>query len=518
MHTLKKYIFPITLVIALSALYFAVRLYNLTSLPIFTDEAIYLRWAQTGLYDPAYRFLSLTDGKQPLFIWVMMPFIRLIDDPLVAGRIVSVLSGFVTMLGLGMVSYVLFKKLNVALLTMLLYLASPFAQVMDRMALYDSMVAMFFIWSLYLAIVFVRHVRLDIAYTLGFILGAGILTKTSNLLSIYLLPLTLFLFDWKQKLVKKRLGKWAGFALVSIIIAQLMYQVLRLSPLPNVISQKNNSFYHPFSEWIQQPFAYVVSNLNGMLPPLVEYLTLPYIILLVISLILIKKDFKEKIMLLLYFLLPFVGFAFIANQIFARYFFFMTLPLLLLAGWGLGYIIEVVKEKVGKASFTRNLATLLVIVAAVAYPLYVSVSFAHNPITGPIAQADKSQYVTAWTSGWGLSEVVDFFASEAQKSKIYVATEGTFGLYPQGIELYLTRNPEITIKGFYWEITPTFPQELSDQAKITPTYFVFYQPCPGGICPRPGDAPKGWPVTKVKEFVKNGTTTRVVIYQVNTAQ
>ncbi len=495
--------------------YFSLRLYNLTSLPIFTDEAIYIRWAQTGLGDPYYRFLSLTDGKQPLFIWAMYPFLKLFDDPLVAGRMVSVFSGFATMIGTGMVSYSLFRKKNIALMTMLLYLTYPFAQVMDRMALYDSMVAMFFIWATYLSIHLARSVRLDTAYALGFVLGAGILTKTSNLLSVYLLPVTLMMFDFKQKNGKKRLFRWLSLASFAVVISQVMYQILRLSPLPNVISQKNNNFYFPFSEWIQNPFSYVVGNLNGMVPPLVQYLTLPYLILIIVALITIKKDFKEKIMLILFFSLPFVGFAFIASQVFARYFFFMSIPLIMLAGWGLEFAVDWVGSRMNIKNTKSGALSILITIIFASYPAYVSFAFAHNPITAPIARADKMQYVNSWTSGWGLAEAVKFLQEQAKTGPIYVATEGTFGLYPQGIELYLSGNKNISIKGYYWEITKDFPAEIAEKAKNMPTYFVFYQPCPGGICPRPGDAPSGYPMRKVREFLTSETSTRVVIYQVD---
>src|SRR3989344_7406580 len=67
----------------LSGGFFASRLFNLTIIPIFTDEAIYLRWAQIALTDPRWRFISLIDGKQPLFIWLLLPVLKLMSDPLV---------------------------------------------------------------------------------------------------------------------------------------------------------------------------------------------------------------------------------------------------------------------------------------------------------------------------------------------------------------------------------------------------------------------------------------------------
>ena len=173
MKLVLKYKWEILTSILLVAAYFVLRLIFLNRLPIFTDEAIYVRWAQIALNDAAWRFISLTDGKQPMFVWVAMVFIKFIKDPLIAGRLVSVLSGFFTMLGLFALTYELFKNKRTAFLTVALYIVYPFAQVLDRMALYDSMVATFYVWALYFSILLVRKVRLNIAYTLGFVIGGS---------------------------------------------------------------------------------------------------------------------------------------------------------------------------------------------------------------------------------------------------------------------------------------------------------------------------------------------------------
>ena len=70
------------LILGMSLLYLLVTFYNLTSFPIFVDEAIYGRWSQIALHDAAWRFISLTDGKQPLFMWMTMPMFKLFIDPL----------------------------------------------------------------------------------------------------------------------------------------------------------------------------------------------------------------------------------------------------------------------------------------------------------------------------------------------------------------------------------------------------------------------------------------------------
>src|SRR4051812_11296992 len=96
---LIKHKIEILILLLISLLYFSLRLPNLTSQPIFADEAIYIRWAQVMRNEPTLRFLPLSDGKTPLYMWAMIPFFKLFSDPLFAGRFLSVLSGFITLLG-----------------------------------------------------------------------------------------------------------------------------------------------------------------------------------------------------------------------------------------------------------------------------------------------------------------------------------------------------------------------------------------------------------------------------------
>src|SRR5476651_1299417 len=116
MGFIKKYRLEILASIVIALLYFFLRLIFLTRLPIFTDEAIYIRWAQIALQDSSWRFISLTDGKQPLFVWAAMIILKFIHDPLLAGRLVSVFSGFFTMIGLFFLTYELFKNKTTAYL------------------------------------------------------------------------------------------------------------------------------------------------------------------------------------------------------------------------------------------------------------------------------------------------------------------------------------------------------------------------------------------------------------------
>jgi 4-amino-4-deoxy-L-arabinose transferase-like glycosyltransferase len=505
MQLIQKYKWEILTSISLVVAYFVLRLVFLSKLPIFTDEAIYVRWAQIALHDGSWRFISLTDGKQPMFVWVAMVMMKFIHDPLIAGRLVSVATGFLTMVGLFALSYELFKNKMTAFLTSALYVFYPFAQVLDRMALYDSMVATFYVWALYFSVLLVRKVRLNIAYTLGFVIGGGILTKSSNFFSIYLLPFLLLLFNFKQKYVKKELFRFVLLATFAAGISYGLYNILRLSPLYEMIATKNATFVYPFSEWILHPFVYFFSNLNGLTSWLLQYLTPAYLILILIAILFINRFFKEKIILLLYFVLPFLALALLGKLIYPRHIFLMSVTLLPLVAWSLNFLFAEAEKFFSQNAIYAKIAQVVILLIVIAYPAYISVLFAINPLKAPIADADHGQYVNSWAAGWGVKESIAFFEKQAKGQKIFVATEGTFGLMPESLELYMVNNKNITIKG-YWPVD-IFPKSALSFAKEMPSYFVFYQPQHVVI-------PIDFPLKLVFEVQQGDTNNYYRVYQI----
>lgn len=488
MQIIRGYWKEIAGITLLVFLYFPLRLISLTSLPIFTDEAIYLRWAQIALGDSTWRFISLTDGKQPLFVWATMVFMKFIDDPLVAGRLVSVASGLATLIGLILLSYELFKNKTISFLTGLIYIVFPFAQVYDRMALMDGMVGAFAVWGLYFGVLLVRNLRLDVAYTLGFILGAAALTKSSGFLAAYLLPFTLILFDFREKRVWHKLVKWGLLALFAFAISQALYSVLRLSPFFHIITEKNAIFVYPFSEWILHPFNQLFGNFKGLLSWVVTYLTLPLILLIIVG-IFNKKFVKENFLLFFYFFLPFLALALFGRVIFPRHIYFSSLSLIPVAALGLYSVSKYFEKKLKLPK-----ASILIILIFLAYPLFVSLGFAINPSFATIPDSDRHQYITEWPAGWGVKESIDYFGRQSQSEKIYVFTGGTFGLMPASLELYLGKNPNIIIKGI-WPVEDKMPSEISEKAKVSPTFVLLYQPCPA--CKDLYGPPWNWPTQKV---------------------
>jgi 4-amino-4-deoxy-L-arabinose transferase-like glycosyltransferase len=467
----------------LGTFYLITRLTNLTLLPIFTDEAIYIRWSQIGAQDANWRFISLVDGKQPLFTWIAMVLLRLFHgDPLFIGRLVSVIAGAGSAVGIACLAYELFRKKTIAFWASLLYIVSPFALLYDRMALYDSLVAALSIWNLYLAVLLAKKVRLDVALLLGMTLGLGMLNKSSGFLSLYLLPVTLFLFDWKKDDRWRRLRTWLGLAIVAAIVSQALYSVLRLSPLLHMVKAKDALFVYPLQEWMTQPLRFVEGNLRGLFDWLWRYLSFP-VVLVIAAGFFMRRMTKEHILLLLWWALPFVALATFGKVLYPRFILFMTMPLLILAAAGCDWIFFNV----------RNRRIAVVLFALIFIPsLYADYYLLTNPASAPIPKADTGQYVNDWPAGGGMNESIAYLAKEASIGPISIYTDGTFGLLPYAAEIYLVDHPNVSIHGI-WPLPQNPPPDLLSDAASRPTFFILNQT---------QIAPVGWPLRLISEYQK----------------
>ncbi|MEJ2441818.1 MAG: glycosyltransferase family 39 protein [Patescibacteria group bacterium] len=180
------------------------RFCKLSSLPIFADEAIYVRWAQVMRENSAFRFLPLSD----VFMWTMIPFLKIISNPLMAGRILSGLCGIGTLVGIFVLTLDLFKSKKVALIAAAIYAISPFSVFFDRMALAGAMLTMFGVWTLVFAAITAKKLRLDTAMLAGFALGGALLTKSPAIFFVLLLPMTILLVKWPKG--NKKRGIYLG--------------------------------------------------------------------------------------------------------------------------------------------------------------------------------------------------------------------------------------------------------------------------------------------------------------------
>ncbi|MGH7246390.1 MAG: glycosyltransferase family 39 protein [Candidatus Levyibacteriota bacterium] len=498
MFLLKKYKVQILLWLGILGSYFLSRLTNIMSLPLFTDEAIYTRWAQIAKQDASWRFISLTDGKQPMLTWVAMILMRFFHDPLFATRMASVLAGFSSVIGIFFLSRELFKNKWIGFLSSALFVVFPFTLVYDRMALQESLVCAFLIWALYVQILLVRRLQSFMPFVAGLVVGGGVLTKTTNFWSIYFMPFLLLLFDWKKDDRWGRLLRFVFFAGITTVLAYMYYSILRLSPYFGIIAEKNYTFYYSLHDWLQHPITFFLGNLHGMLSWLITYVNWLGLLLALVSFFVYRKFWKEKLLLVLWFVVPFLIFALIGKVLYPRYIIYMTIFLIPLIAVSL---YEAFHITLGPKNLFGFVFIVLLFSSYLFVDRFVLFDFAHAPIPG----SDLNQYINDWPAGGGVKEMVSFLSDQSKKGKLYVASEGTFGSVPTlAIEIYLDSDKNIGKRGI-WPLPKVFPNDLLEKAKTMPVYYVFNQT---------QTPPSNFPLKFIAKWQKGISSIYMSIYQV----
>ena len=445
--------------------YLFTRLVNLKLIPIFTDEAIYTFWAQVALDDPAHRFISLQDGKQPLFIWLAAILQKFISDPLIASRMVSVFAGFGSIIGIYLLAKELFSE-KVAKIAAVFYLILPFTLLYDKLALVDSLLTMFGIYAVFLSVKMAKNPKLDLALLNGFAIGAAMITKSAGNFFLYLLPFSLILFDFSQKNSKQNLTKWIGFSAVTLIISQVIYNMLRLSPLFYVIERKNYEFIRPLSAVAKEPFLHFFSNVESLLGWLISYIGVFLFIIFLCSILygLFQKE-RRIIYLSILVVVPFVAESLFNQILYPRFILFYFPPVILAISYAVVNFMGV--------SPKWNKILIFIFVASIAFPAVKSFLLLTNPPISKIPQSDANQYFNDWPAGYGVNEVVGVLRKESQNKEVYIGTQGTFGLYPYALNIYFRNNKNVHIFS-YWPVNPEeLPGEILEYAKNNKTYFVF---------------------------------------------
>lgn len=446
------------LIFGITLIYFATRIYQLTSLPIFVDEAIYSRWAQIALHDASWRFISLTDGKQPLFIWIAMPFLNLIQDPLFATRLVSVFCGFLTLVGLWYAGFLL-KDKRTGYLAATLGTITPFLFFYDRFAVMESMLTASGIWLFNLAYLLARSKRLDVALILGFSAGLAFLVKSPAQAFILLIPVAYLVMSSDQtRFQGKNLLKYFGLLLIVFILAELINNLQRLSPWMYMITRKNGDFVISPLKMLQEHPYRIWQNFVDSQRWFIAYLTLPIYALSIVGIFRMMQSNLSKFYLVSAWFWGPLGILITTALLYRPRYLVFIVPFVLL------YAAEAFPVK------TKHRAVMLGVLSI--WPLRFMYQAYFTPLTMPLVKADWD-YVSGWASGNGVKEIAIYLKERAiQGQEIIVGTEGTFGLLPHGLELYTYGTPNLSITGYYpiQEIPPA--TLASQQGSGKEVYFI----------------------------------------------
>lgn len=418
-----------------------IRILNLTILPVFADEAIYVRWSQVMASEATLRFLPLSDGKQPAFMWVLMFVIKYFNDPLFIGRLISVLSGLFTAFGVFVFSFLVFKDKTKALFSSLIYVFSTFTFFFDRMALVDSMFSMLTVWTFIFAFLTFKNQRLDYALITGILLGFVSLTKSPAIFVAVLVPLFLLFSDLPKNVFKNLnvLIKPLSLLIPIYLIAFAMYNIQRLGPNFALLSSRTADYAYPVMHLFTNPLDPLIPHLKDYLSWLVILGPFPVILLVVLGIFPGFKNYKKELfVLLLISLFPVYIQSAIGKVFTARYVLFTIPYLFVIAGLSLD-----LKNK------TLKYLNYLFIFLFLFFSLKNNYHLLTNPEKAYLPIGERAGYLEEWTAGQGIKEIGEYIKNEYNKDttkEIVVGTEGYFGTLPDGLQIYLNDLPNSKVK------------------------------------------------------------------------
>ncbi len=446
----EEWKWTIFFLVVIVVLGFGIRIFNLLSLPIFADEAIYVRWAQVMRAEATLRFLPLSDGKQPLFMWVMILFLKLISDPLFAGRLTSVFSGVGTIIGIFVASYLLFKSKKSSLIAALIYSIVPYAVFFDRMALADSMLTMFGVWTFTFGILLVQNLRLDVAMILGFVLGGALLTKSPALyFSLLLTTPVVFVKNRKSML------HYLILIIPTYLIAYGMYNILRLGPNFGQLAARNMDYVYPISHILSSP----LDPFKPFLDRSKEFYWIMGGSALFVSWLLgyilnWKSKFKELVVLTFWFLGPILVSSEFSKTMTARYVFF-SIP----------YFV-IIASTIFLVNFRRSKILVYgLLFLFIFQSLVYDFKLLKNVTSANLPRSERSGYLEEWTSGQGIKEISEFLKELPKNEKVLVGTEGFFGTLPDGLQIYFNGLTNVNVIGVGLQLEE-IPKSLVDSKRF----------------------------------------------------
>ena len=437
-------------IILIFIFYFTLRLINLTTLPIFNDEAIYLDWGWRMTHVPGNLYFSLYDGKQPLLMWIFGIFESFLPDPLFAGRLVSVLAGSIALLGIYRICIQFFNK-KIAYLATIFYIITPLFSFYDRQALMESSISAVNIWSCYFFLRFSGTPIKKYAIWIGAILGIGFFIKSSSLILIFtylILGVVIFLIHFKtNKMYIKNI-------LVAILVILMINMLLLINPSFWNTFYLNNRYSMSITELLSLPLLKWLNNTVSFLEISLWHTTLLSILAVLGVVSTLKGSNRQSKYLASWMVITFLLLFLLANTILPRYV-VSFLPFISIFS---AHFIYVVSARLQKIAFFVCCFAILTSFSLLIVQIFSPLNY-FSQLSKVTKFSQRSDYVTAWTSGYGIENVRKFLSNESKNTRIIAAVRidagnpesSVFTYYarPQNIiPIYLDGNINREIEGF----------------------------------------------------------------------
>jgi 4-amino-4-deoxy-L-arabinose transferase-like glycosyltransferase len=405
------------------ALYFLTRVATLSVLPIFLDEAVHLQWAER-LYSEG-RILRPIGAGRLLAVaayGLALPF----EDRLFAARLLAVIAGAFTLVGVMLIAHRLFGALA-ARTAGFLYLVSPFALTYDRLALSDGFLSAFVTGLMLTTLAIIEQPaswRLRIRF--GVLLALAVASKVSALLFLLALPLGILALAGERRDALASMGKGA---LIGAIGA---------APMLWLFAANSGEIAAQHVTDLSAAGSVLMTTLRDMSDWGLSYFTIPVMVFAAFSAVFLRDG--RALWLAGSAVLPFVLFALLSQPWSARYILPTLPPLLILLSGGLVHLaLRVAPTQRGLLAFA--LAALLSL-QCLAFDRHLLFA----PAMAPFPADDRHQLVSGWPAGYGVREVAERLEREAATGPItaHVDTGGTRTL-PTSLSILLKTQPSVRL-------------------------------------------------------------------------
>jgi hypothetical protein len=422
----------------------ATRLISLRALPIFGDEAIFLRIAALIRRDPGRNlWMPLREASPPLHPWLLALVLPRSGDPVYAGRLLSAFAAFLTVPAAAWTAWriseafrdsperdrIRSSALAIAVCSMIAL--CPFFVFAQRLARVDALFLLESTLAAGLSVELARRARdganlLPPALGYGFLMGLTMLTRQAVSYPLWLLaPLAwILLGSGRDPSRKGKAGRLAAAFTLSLVIAGALWAPMLAAPGETDLMTRifHASGYRPPMGANQRAHLFLC-NAALAAEAFWVYLTPPVCVAALGGALALAA---KKRLRLLGFLLSWEMFliapaALFAASYFPRYALPAALPVLVSAGFGLAGVLEAIharfRSPIARAALGSVLACVL---------LGLSLRELWRGERGwrqwTLLAIDHEQFISGWSAGFASEAAARFLREAAARRPVVVLT------------------------------------------------------------------------------------------------
>lgn len=381
----------------LIAVYLASRLYAMTHIPIFIDEAVHVDWArgtpESALPpDPGFEGKWLT-----IKLFALVTALPLPINDLIAARLITIALGLTAALAYYLFARDLFSP-HAGVMSVGLYVVLPFTVIYTSLAMTDGIQVAFSAWAIFLAVRLARSSHWIYTVMLPLVLGAAILAKLSALMLIALPVMAILLLTPRMQWVDAGLRAVPAL-LTPLGLAALFYHYGAL----RIVQEKMITDPVALCNQVLANLAMAGSWLWGLLTPSIAMLAV-----VSVAWLLVRERRRNGLFVVALLGITILPYVVIAQTWYPRYLLAAVIPVVLAVSGFLARAAAAVQQRWRGPHLLVATILPLGMLVVLGWPILRSGTVLLALPQADIPAAEHVQFVTGWTAGYGVRELAAF--------------------------------------------------------------------------------------------------------------